>query len=79
MAQETTVLTSLVVVPGVVDTGAGSDSVILGALGDSITLTGVLTSTSINGGAGADSIVVQANMASASIESGAGNDTQFHG
>ena len=33
---------------GLVDTGTGSDSVMFGALGDTITITGVLTSTSIN-------------------------------
>ena len=32
---------------GLVDTGAGSDSVLLGTSGDSITLTGALTGTSV--------------------------------
>ena len=59
-------------VTGLIDTGSGVDSVVLGALGDSITLTGALTSTSLNAGAEADSLIVSANMSAASIEAGAG-------
>ena len=37
-------------VTGVVDTGTGVDSVVLGGNSDSLTLTGALTSTSLNAG-----------------------------
>ena len=52
---------------------------LLGASADTITLTGVLTSTSVTAGSGADSIVVQANVASGyfdiSAGAGAADDT----
>ena len=62
-------------VTGLIDTGSGVDSVILGGAGDTVTLSGALTSTSVNAGGGDDSIVIKANMASASLEAGAGSDT----
>ena len=57
---------------GVVDTGSGIDSVLLGAGGDSITLTGALTSTSVTAGSGDDSIVSRANVASGYLDISAG-------
>ena len=62
-------------VTGLVDTGAGSDSLMFGALGDSLTLTGELTGTSVNGAAGADSFVVKSTMLSASLQGGDAADT----
>ena len=46
-----------------------------GALGDSLTLTGELTGTSVNGAAGADSFVVKSTMLSASLQGGDAADT----
>ena len=57
---------------GLVDTGAGVDSVLLGASADSITLTGVLTSTSVTAGSGADSILIKSNVASGYFDISAG-------
>ena len=72
----TTVSTLLAVVAtGVVDTGSGADSVLLGALADSITVTGALTSTSLNAGAGNDSFGHQGQHVCRFHCGGTGSDT----
>ena len=63
-------------VKGVVDTGTGADSVVLGDTGnDAVTITGALTDTTIQAGTGADSIVVQSNVSAGLISLDAGADT----
>ena len=57
---------------GLIDTGSGVDSVLLAADADTVTLTGVLTSTTLDAGSGADSIVVKANVASGYFDLSAG-------